>query len=54
VAVVVNYDHFSIEAELIDHYTAMVQRLSADCYGKVTRYGTGGFLKAKLEATARR
>jgi hypothetical protein len=27
VAVVVNYDHFSIEAELIDHYTAMVQRL---------------------------
>jgi propionate CoA-transferase len=54
VAVVVNYDHFSIEAELIDHYTAMVQRLSADCYGKVTRYGTGGFLKAKLEATGRR
>ena len=54
VAVVVNYDHFSIEAELIDAYTAMVQRLSADCYGKVTRYGTGGFLKAKLEATPRR
>jgi propionate CoA-transferase len=54
VAVVVNYDHFSIEPELVDAYSAMVQRLSADCYGRVTRYGTGGFLKAKLEAAARR
>ncbi len=54
VAVVVNYDHFSIEPELVDAYSAMVQRLSADCYGRVTRYGTGGFLKAKLEAAAGR
>lgn len=51
VAVVVNYDHFSIAPDLIDNYAAMVQRLSTDCYSKVTRYGTGGFLKAKLERT---
>jgi propionate CoA-transferase len=54
VAVVVNYDHFNIAPDLIDKYAAMVQRLSADCYGKVTRYGTGGFLKAKLERTSQK
>ena len=49
VAAVVNYDSFSILPRLIDDYSAMVQRLSARYYSRVTRYGTGGFLKARLE-----
>lgn len=48
VAAVVNYDHFSIAPELVDEYTAMVSRLSSRYYSRVTRYGTGGFLKARL------
>ncbi|NDP62234.1 acyl CoA:acetate/3-ketoacid CoA transferase [Polaromonas sp.] len=50
VAAVVNYDSFSILPRLIDDYSAMVQRLSTRYYSRVTRYGTGGFLKARLEA----
>lgn len=50
VAVVVNYDNCSILPTLGDAYSAMVQRLSTRYYSRVTRYGTGGFLKAKLEA----
>ena len=50
VAAVVNYDSFSIQPRLIDDYSAMVQRLSARFYRRVTRYGTGSFLKARLEA----
>ena len=49
VAVVVNYDHFSIRPELLDAYGAMVKRLSDRYYSRVTRYGAAGFLKAKLE-----
>lgn len=49
VAVVVNYDSFSIQPGLIDDYSAMVQRLSTRYYSRVTRYGSGGFLKARLE-----
>ncbi|MGZ8259913.1 MAG: acyl CoA:acetate/3-ketoacid CoA transferase [Caldimonas sp.] len=49
VDVVVNYDHFSIRPELVDAYTAMVDRLSARYYGRVTRYAASGFLKARLE-----
>ncbi|MBE2233328.1 MAG: acyl CoA:acetate/3-ketoacid CoA transferase [Anaerolinea sp.] len=48
VDVVVNYDHFGIAPELLDDYTAMVQALGRDCYGRVTRYGTTGFLKSRL------
>ena len=51
VAAVVNYDHFSIAPELVDEYTEMVSRLSKRYYSRVTRYGTGGFLKARLAAT---
>ncbi len=51
VAAVVNYDHFSIAPELVDEYTRMVTRLSTQYYSRVTRYGTGGFLKARLAAT---
>ncbi|MBK9443586.1 MAG: acyl CoA:acetate/3-ketoacid CoA transferase [Comamonadaceae bacterium] len=51
VAVVVNYDSFNILPALLDSYTAMVQRLSRRFYSQVTRYGSGGFLKAQLEAS---
>jgi len=49
VDVVVNYDHFSIRPELVDSYTAMVDRLAGRFYGRVTRYAASGFLKARLE-----
>jgi propionate CoA-transferase len=49
VAVVVNYDHFSIRPELMDAYAAMVDRIAARYYAGVTRYGANGFLKARLE-----
>ena len=48
VDVVVNYDHFGIVPELLDDYSAMVKRLAAAFYGRVTRYGTTGFLKSRL------
>jgi propionate CoA-transferase len=48
VDVVVNYDHFGIAPELVDEYTAMVRRLGAEFYSRVTRYGTTGFLKSRL------
>jgi len=49
VVAVVNYDNFTILPGLVDEYSAMVQRLTDRFYSRVTRYGTGGFLKAKLE-----
>ena len=49
VAVVVNYDNFTILPGLVDAYSAMVARVTERFYNRVTRYGTGGFLKAKLE-----
>ena len=49
VSVVVNYDNFSIQPDLVDEYSAMVDRLTKRFYSTMTRYGTGGFLKAKLE-----
>ena len=49
VDVVVNYDHFSIRPELMDAYSAMVQRLADRHYARVTRYAASGFLKARLE-----
>ncbi len=50
VAVVVNYDNFQILPPLVDPYGDMVARLTARYYSSVTRYGTGGFLKARLQA----
>lgn len=50
VTVVVNYDNFSISPRLFDGYSAMVRRLADRFYQRVTRYGTGGFLKARLES----
>jgi propionate CoA-transferase len=53
VAVVVNYDSFTILPALMDAYSSMVQGLKRRFYSRVTRYGTGGFLKARLERGAR-
>ncbi len=53
VAVVVNYDSFTIGPALLDAYTRMVQHLKRRFYSRVTRYGTGGFVKARLEARSR-
>jgi len=50
VAVVVNYDSFTIAPSLMDAYADMVQQLKRRFYSRVTRYGTGGFLKARLDA----
>ena len=49
VQVVVNYDHFSIQPDLVDDYGAMVSRLTSRFYSRVTRYAASGFLKARLE-----
>ncbi|MRD49237.1 acyl CoA:acetate/3-ketoacid CoA transferase [Caenimonas koreensis DSM 17982] len=47
--VIVNYDNFTLAVNLMDEYSAMVKRLTERFYRRVTRYGTVGFLKAKLE-----
>jgi propionate CoA-transferase len=49
---VVTYDNFSIVPGLVDEYSEMVSRLTERFYSRVTRYGTGGFLKARLEGRA--
>lgn len=49
VAAVVNYDRFELSPALLDTWTAMVKRLSERYYSRVTRYGSGGFVKARLE-----
>jgi propionate CoA-transferase len=51
VAAVVNYDNFSILPGLVDGWSDMVERLTQRYYSAVTRYGTRGFLKAKLEGS---
>ena len=50
VAVVVNYDNFQILPALVDPYGHMVARLTAPYSTEVPRYGTAGFLKARLQA----
>ncbi len=52
VAVIVNYDNFSILPDLLDDYSAMVERVTRRYYSRVTRYGHGGFLKARLDSKA--
>ena len=49
VAAIVNYDRFEIAPALLEAWAAMVQRLSERHYSRVTRYGSGSFLKARLE-----
>ena len=50
VAVVVNYDNFSISPELLDGYAVMVRSLVERHYLDVTRYTTSAFMRAKLGA----
>jgi propionate CoA-transferase len=45
---VVNYDHFHLDADVEDAWAAMVRELCDRHYLNVTRYSTGGFLRAKL------
>ena len=52
VDVIVNYDHFSIRPELMDDYSAMVQRLTDLYYAQVTRYAASSFVKARLSPQA--
>ena len=46
---VVNYDDFSIRPEMLEPYALMVERLAERYYRRVTRYGSKGFLRARLE-----
>jgi propionate CoA-transferase len=52
VDVIVNYDHFSIRPELMDDYSAMVQRLAERYYAQITRYAASSFVKARLDPQA--
>ncbi|MBU1172162.1 MAG: acyl CoA:acetate/3-ketoacid CoA transferase [Proteobacteria bacterium] len=45
---IVNYDNFTINPEIVDEYTAMVDRLVKTYYSGVTRYTTSAFLRLKL------
>ena len=45
---VVNYDHFLIAPDVEDAWAKMVHGLVERFYLNVTRYGTSGFLRAKL------
>jgi len=45
---VVNYDHFSLDAEVADAWAEMVQEMVVRYYRHVVRYTTSGFLRAKL------
>ena len=48
VPVVVNYDHFRIDPELVDVYAAMVRHMETTCYTEVARYTGSAFLRMKL------
>jgi propionate CoA-transferase len=45
---VVNYDHFSLDAEVEDDWAEMVREAVERHYRHVVRYTTSGFLRAKL------
>jgi len=48
VYVIVNYDHFTINPDVLDEYSAMVDGLVQRFYSGITRYTTSSFLRAKL------
>src|SRR5207247_8481392 len=55
VALVVNYDDFSLDAAVADTYAAMVRYMEMHYYTTASRYTTSAFLRMKLgEALARR
>lgn len=55
VGVVVNYDAFRIDEEVIDAYTDMVRYMEENYYTRVSRYTTSAFMRLKLgEGLAKR
>ncbi|MFZ4479994.1 MAG: acyl CoA:acetate/3-ketoacid CoA transferase, partial [Rhodoferax sp.] len=48
IAVVVNYDNFQIDENVVDDYAAMVKQLSDMYYTHVSRYTTSAFMRLKL------
>jgi propionate CoA-transferase len=48
IPVVVNYDNFRIDPELVDAYAAMVRHMEETHYTEVTRYTSSAFLRLKL------
>ena len=55
VAIIVNYDDFTIDAAVADTYAAMVRYLETHYYTSASRYSTSAFLRMKLgDALARR
>ena len=55
VALVVNYDDFTIDAAVADTYAAMVRYMETHYYTTASRYTTSAFLRIKLgEALSRR
>ena len=48
VYVIVNYDHFTINPDIVDEYSAMLGDLVTRFYSGITRYTTSAFLRAKL------
>lgn len=48
IGVVVNYDNFQIDENVVDDYAVMVERLSDRYYTHVSRYTTSAFMRLKL------
>ena len=48
IGVVVNYDNFQIDENVVDDYSAMVKELSDKYYTHVSRYTTSAFMRLKL------
>ena len=46
--VVVNYDAFNIDDEVLDEYSDMVQDMEGRFYRHVSRYTTSAFMRLKL------
>lgn len=50
IGVVVNYDYFQIDENVVQDYSAMVKQLSDKYYAYVSRYTTSAFMRLKLGA----
>lgn len=48
IGVVVNYDYFQIDENVVTHYSEMVKELSDRYYAYVSRYTTSAFMRLKL------
>ncbi len=50
VPAIVNYDNFTVAADVLDAYVDMVRDVAQERYSEVTRYTTSAFVHAKLGA----